>query len=140
MPFKEKGVSMTEMITKKILLSITLILGLTNYTFATQDLPVSTQVSDKEESPSEKVEIVPEIKIELQTTTRTTNPKLKTGDACSDEELEKLEEAKGELFVEIPMAKTIPCDDEDCKKLKPAKLYEDHYKKLKDARTISCGK
>jgi len=128
---------MTEMITKKILLSITLILGLTNYTFATPDLPVSTQVSDKEESPSEKVEIVPEIKIELQTTTRTTNPKLKTGDACSDE---KLEEAKGELFNEIPMAKTIPCDNVDCKDLKPAKLYKDNYKKLKDAKTISCGK
>jgi len=129
---------MTEIITKRILLSITLILGLTNYTFATPDLPVSTQVSD-EEKKDDKIEIVQEIKIEAQST-NTTNPKLKTGDACSDEELEKLEEAKGELFVEIPMAKTIPCDDEDCKKLKPAKLYEDHYKKLKDARTISCGK
>jgi len=124
---------MSKMIRKQILLSISLVLGLTNYTFATPNLPVSTQVSNEDE---DKIEIVQEIKIELPTTDTATNPKLKTGDACSDEELE---EAKGELFVEIPMAKTIPCD-EDCKKLKPAKLYEDNYKKLKDAKTISCGK
>jgi len=135
---------MTEIITKRILLSITLLLGLTHYTFATPDLPVSKQMSDKsdkdkksEESQVDKLEIVPEIKIEVQATTTTANPKLKTGDACSDE---KLEEVKGELFNEIPMAKTIPCDKIDCEDLKPAKMYKDNYKKLKDARTISCGK
>ena len=128
---------MTEIITKKILLSITLILGLTNYIFAASDLPVSQQVSDQE-SQEEHVEIVPEIKIEVQDSNTTPNPKLKTGDACSNE---KLEEAEGELFVEIPMAKTIPCeDDPECKNLPPAKLYDDNYKELKDAKTIACGK
>jgi len=91
----------------------------------------------EEETQADKIEIVPEIKIELQDTNHTINPKLKTGDACSDE---KLEEVEGELFNEIPMAKTIPCDKVDCKDLKPAKMYKDNYKKLKDARTISCGK
>jgi len=125
---------MSKMIRKQILLSISLVLGLTNYTFATPNLPVSTQMSNEDE---DKIEIVQEIKIELPTTDTATNPKLKTGDACSDE---NLEEAKGELFNEIPMAETIPCDKEDCQNLKPAKLYEDNYKKLKDAKTISCGK
>ena len=134
---------MNEIIRKNILLSILLLLGLTNYTFAAPDLPVSTQMSSQdndektEESQPDKIEIVPEIKIEVQATTETANPKLKTGDACSDE---RLEEIKGELFNEIPMAKTIPCDKVDCKDLKPARLYKDKYKKLKDARTISCGK
>ena len=128
---------MTEMITKKILLSIVLILGLTNNTFAAPDLPVSTQIAEEEKE--DEIQIVQEIKIEVQST-NSTNSKLKTGDACSDEDLEKLEEAKGELFNEIPMAKTIPCDKVDCKELAPAKMYKDNYKKLKDAKTISCGK
>jgi len=126
---------MNEIITKKILLGITLLLSLTNYTFAAPDLPVSTQMS--EQNQEEKIEMVQEIKIEVQSTTTATNPKLKTGDACSDE---KLEEVKGEVFNEIPMAKTIPCDKVDCKELTPAKMYKDNYKKLKDAKTISCGK
>ena len=124
---------MIEMIGQKILLSITLLLSLTSYTFATPNLPVSRQMSDQ----NEHVELVPEIIIELQSSNTTTNPKLKTGDACSDE---KLEEAEGELFNEIPMAETIPCDDADCTNLKPAKMYTDNYKKLQDAETISCDK
>jgi hypothetical protein len=128
---------MTTIMTKKILLGVTLMVGLTSYTLAASDLPVTQQVSDHE-SKEDKVEIVPEIKIEVQESTTPTDPTLKTGDACSDE---KLEEAEGELIVEIPMAKTIPCgDDPECKNLPPAKLYEDNYKELKDAKTISCGK
>ena len=105
------------------------------YIYAQPALPVSTQTTDKQEN--EKVEIIDEIKIEAQSSsTINKNPKLKQGDACSDE---NLEEAKGELIVEIPMAKTIPCDKVDCKDLAPAKLYKDNYKKLKTAKTISCG-
>ena len=126
---------MNEIITKKILLSIALLLSLTNYTLAAPNLPVSTQMS--EQNQEEKIELVQEIKIEIQASTTATNPKLKTGDACSDE---KLEEVKGKLFNEIPMAKTIPCDKVDCKDLKPARLHKDNYKKLKDAKTISCSK
>jgi len=126
---------MNEIIRKNILLGILLLLGLTNYTFAAPDLPVSTQMSEQKQE--DKIEIVQEIKIEVQSATTSSNPKLKTGDACSDE---KLEEVKGELFNEVPMAKTIPCDKVDCNDLAPAKMYKDNYKKLNDAKTISCSK
>ncbi len=115
-------------------LTNTLILLLSsNYLYAQVALPISTQVNEKKGD--EKIEVVEEIKIEVLNTT--SNPKLKEGDACSDEELE---EAKGELFIEIPMAKTIPCDKVNCKDLAPAKLSKDNYKKLKTAKTLSCGK
>ena len=104
------------------------------YIYAQPALPVSTQENDNKND--EKIEIVDEIKIEAQSSS-TQNPKLKQGDACSDE---NLEEAEGELIVEIPMANTIPCDKVDCKDLTPAKLYKDNYKKLKTAKTILCGK
>ena len=126
---------MNEQIKRSMLLGILLVLSLTNYTLAAPALPVSSQSS--EEIKNEKVKIVQEIKIEAQSTTTPSNPKLKTGDACSDE---NLEEAKGETFVEIPMAKTIPCDKVDCKDLKPAKMLKDDYVKLKTAKTISCDK
>ena len=118
-----------------ILLGIILLLSLTNYTLAETALPVSSQIS--EEVKEEKVEIVEEIKIEAQSTSSTSNPTLKKGKACSDE---KLEEAQGELFTEIPMAKTIPCDKVDCNDLAAAKMHKDNYKKLRDAQTVSCDK
>jgi len=116
-------------------MSTLLLLGLSSYAVAAPALPISSQMSEKTQE--EKIEIVQEIKIEAQSTATPSNPKLKTGDACSDE---NLEEAKGETFIEIPMAKTIPCDEVDCKDLKPAKMYKDNYEKLKTAKTISCDK
>ncbi|SFV54078.1 hypothetical protein MNB_SV-13-1077 [hydrothermal vent metagenome] len=81
---------------------------------------------------TDKIEIVPEIKIEAQDASKK-NSKLKQGKACN---FDDLEEAKGEEFTEIPMAQTIPCADVDCKNLKPAVLHKDNYKKLPDAKTI----
>ena len=126
---------MKTIIIKHTIMSTLLLLGLSSYAVAAPALPISSQMSEKTQE--EKIEIVQEIKIEAQSTATPSNPKLKTGDACSDE---NLEEAKGETFVEIPMAKTIPCDKVDCKDLKPAKMLKDDYVELKTAKTISCDK
>ena len=128
---------MNKVIDKKLLSNLVLLLAFTNYTWAETTLPVSSQTQKKTKEKVEKIELLQEIKIEAQSTTTPSNPKLKTGNACSDE---NLEEAKGETFVEIPMAKTIPCDKVDCKDLKPAKMFKDDYVKLKTAKTISCDK
>ena len=125
---------MNKVIDKKLLNSLVLLLAFTNYTWAEATLPISSQTQKKTKG---KIELLQEIKIEAQSTATPSNPKLKTGDACSDE---NLEEAKGETFVEIPMAKTIPCDKVDCKDLKPAKMLKDDYVELKTAKTISCDK
>ena len=134
---------MNKVIDKKLLSNLVLLLAFTNYTWAETSLPVSSQTQKETKQKVEKIELLQEIKIEAQSTTTPSNPQLKTGDACSDEELEeleKLEEAEGELFVEIPMAKTIPCDTVDCKDLKPAKMIKDNYEELKTAKTISSCK
>ena len=130
---------MKKIITKNILLSTFLLLGLTSYSFAAPALPVSSQVTEdtKEKGEEEKIELIPEIKIDAQVSTATKNPKLKEGNACSDENLEEIE---GELFTEIPMAETIPCDKVDCNDLSAAKMHKDSYKKLKTAKTITCNK
>ena len=86
---------------------------------------------------AEKIEILQEIKIEAQSTNLASNSKLKEGKACSDE---NLEEVKGELFTEIPMAETMPCDKVDCNDLGAARMHADNYKKLNNARTNSCAK
>jgi hypothetical protein len=81
---------------------------------------------------ADKIEIVPEIKIEAEDASKK-NSKLKEGKACN---FDDLEEADGEEFSEIPMAQTIPCADVDCKNLKAAVLHKDNYKKLPEAKTI----
>jgi len=81
---------------------------------------------------ADKIEIVPEIKIEAEDASKK-NTKLKEGKACNFDDLEEVE---GEEFSEIPMAQTIPCADVDCKNLKAAVLHKDNYKKLPDAKTI----
>ena len=122
---------MKHIITKQILISSTLLFGFTSYALAEPALPVSSQISKEE-----KIELVPEIKIDAQASTAK-NPKLKDGSACSDE---KLEEVEGEVFSEIPMAKTIACDTVDCQDLTAAKMHKDDYVQLKTAETISCEK
>jgi hypothetical protein len=130
---------MKKIITKRIVLGTFLLLSLTSYGFAAPALPVSAQVTGdtKIKVAEEKIELIPEIKIDAQASKSSANPKLKTGVACSDE---NLEEVQGELFSEIPMAKTIPCDTVDCKDLGAAKMHRDNYVKLKTAKTISCEK
>ena len=126
---------MKTIIKRNVLLSMLLLLGLTSHALAAPALPVSSQMS--EGAKEEKIEIVQEIKIEAQAPTSSSNPKLKKGKACSDE---NLEEVQGELFTEIPMAKTIPCDKVNCNDLQAAKMHKDSYKKLRTAKTIACDK
>ena len=127
---------MKSIISKYLVVSVLSLLTWTTSSFAGSNLPVNKQKTNKEDK--EKIEIVPEIKIDSESSTQAPkNSKLKQGKAC---DFEDLEEVKGELIVEIPMAKTIPCDAVDCKKLKPAKLLKDHYIELKTAKTISCDK
>ncbi len=127
---------MKSIISKYLVVSVLSLLTWTTSSFAGSNLPVNKQKTNKEDK--EKIEIVPEIKIDSESSTQAPkNSKLKQGKAC---DFEDLEEVKGELIVEIPMAKTIPCDAVNCKKLKPAKLLKDHYIELKTAKTISCDK
>ncbi|HHD81628.1 MAG TPA: hypothetical protein ENK82_02900 [Campylobacterales bacterium] len=131
---------MESIVRSKIVLTALLCFGFTSYLLAEPKLPVSQQVTEKtskKPKKEEKIEIVPEIKIEAQASTGATNSNLKQGDACDDE---NLEEVQGELFTDIPMAETIPCDTVDCKDLKPAKMHKDNYVPLKTAKTISCKK
>jgi len=86
----------------------------------------------KAEAKADKIEILPEIKIEAQDTSKK-NSKLKEGKACNFDDLEEVE---GKEFSEIPMAQTIPCADVDCKNLKPASLHKDDYKDLPETKTI----
>jgi hypothetical protein len=130
---------MKKFITKNILLS-SLLLSLTSYALAAPALPISSQITAENKITiveEARVEIGPEIKIEVQNTNSVANPKLKEGTACSDE---NLEEMQGTLFTEIPMAETIPCDKVDCGDLSAAKMYKDNYKKLQNAKTIACDK
>jgi len=127
---------MKSIISKYFVMSLFALITLTASSFAASDLPVSKQT--KEGAKNEKIEVVPEIKIEAQSnTTVPKNPKLKEGKACN---FDDLEEVQGELFVEIPIAKTVPCDKVDCKNLKPAKMLKDNYVELKTAKTVSCDK
>ncbi len=130
---------MKKLIKERILVSTLLLLGLTSYAVATPSLPVSSQMSKGAEE--EKIEIVQEIKIKNQSSSSPSNPSLKEGNACSDE---NLEEIQGELITvlpALPMAKTIPCDTVDCKDLKPAQMGSYKMRKLPPtAKTINCSK
>ncbi len=127
---------MKTIVSKYLIVSILALLTWTSSSFADSNLPVSKQKTDKADK--EKIEIIPEITIDSESSTQTsTNPKLKQGKAC---DFDNLEEAEGELMVEIPMAKTEPCDKVGCKGLKPAKMLDDNYVELKIAKTISCDK
>ena len=127
---------MKSIVTKYLIVSVLTLLTWTNYSFAGSDLPVSKQKTEKIDD--EEIEIIPEIIIDTESSTQSSNnSKLKQGKAC---DFEDLEEVHGELIVEIPMAKTIPCEKVDCKDLKPAKMIKDNYIQLKTAKTVSCDK
>ncbi len=128
---------MKTIVSKYLVVSVLALLTWTSCSFAGSELPVSKQKTDKSDE-KEKIEIVPVVKIDSESSTKsTTNPKLKQGNAC---DFDNLEEAEGELIVDIPMAKTEPCDKVGCKGLKPAKMLDDNYIELKTAKTISCDK
>ena len=110
-------------ISKYLTLSAVVLLTLTSSAYAD---------ASNTEKKDEKIEIVPEIKVQAQKDSKK-NTKLKEGKACN---FDDLEEAEGEEFNEIPMAQSIPCADVDCKDLTPAQLHKDNYKDLPETKTI----
>jgi hypothetical protein len=129
-------------ISKYLTLSAVALLTLTSSAYAdaskTEALKVvKADVSKVIKAKSSKVEIVPEIKIQAQDSSKK-NTKLKDGKACN---FDDLEEAEGEEFNEIPMAQSIPCADVDCKNLESAQLHKDSYKDLPETKSIKgCDK
>jgi len=110
---------MRTVILKYIALSVLIIIGIGGYCQADTS-KTSKKVSDND---------LPITKLKVDKSTPS-NPKLKKGKGC-----ENLEEAKGEVFEDLPLAKTVPCDKVDCKNLKPAVLHDDNYKELPIAKT-----
>ncbi len=117
---------MRSVVLKYIALSVLIIVGLGVNCQAETNTTTKSKVQKK----GSKSDIdLPIIKLKVDKSTPN-NPKLKKGKGCED-----LEEAKGEVFVDYPMAKTEPCDKVDCKKLKPAKLNDYNYKELPTTQT-----
>jgi len=119
-------------ISKYLTLSAVVLLTLTSSAYAEASKVEASKVEKKAEKKDEKIEIVPEIKIQAEDTSKK-NRKLKDGKACN---FDNLEEAEGEEFSEIPMAQTIPCADVNCKDLTPAQLHKDNYKDLPETKTV----
>ncbi len=115
---------MRSVVSKYITLSVLIIVGLG------VNCQADTNTATKSKVKKVKKDIdLPVIKLKVDKSAPT-NPKLKKGKGCED-----LEEAKGEVFIDYPMAKTEPCDKVDCKNLAPAKLHDDNYKELPTTKT-----
>jgi len=114
---------------------VLLLIALGSYTYAESapNLPVSSHI-DTEENTNSNIEILDEFVITTDDNSQNTNPNLKEGEACDDENLTPANLLPDE-YQEIPMAKTIPCDTVNCENLKPAKLLKDTYKKIPMAKT-----
>ncbi len=115
---------MRNVVSKCIALSVLIIVGLGVNCQAETKTPTKSKVQKVKKDID-----LPVIKLKVDKSAPS-NPKLKKGKGCED-----LEEAKGEVFVDYPMAKTVPCDKVDCKKLKPAELHDDNYKELPTTQT-----
>jgi len=128
---------MRSIIKKQITSTMLILIGLGSYTYAetVPNLPQSTQItSDTNKSLKiDDIEIVPEITIQTGNT-QNRNPDLKEGEACDDQELVSAT-LSPDVYQDIPMAKTIPCDKVNCEDLKSAKLLKDTYKKIPMAKT-----
>jgi len=129
---------------KYIVVNILILTGLSTYAFAESDvkLPQSTQVKQdsQETNASKSIDIVPEIVIKTGDTT--SNPSLKEGESCDEATLEEAVLGPDD-HDDIPMAKTISCDEVDCKGLKAAQLLKDTYKNIPMAKTqklVPCAK
>ncbi len=119
---------MRSVVSKYITLSVLIIVGLGVNCQAETDTTMKSKVQKVKKSSKSDIDL-PIIKLKVDKSTPS-NSKLKKGKGCED-----LEEAKGEVFVDYPMAKTEPCDKVDCKKLKPAKLNDYNYKELPTTQT-----
>jgi hypothetical protein len=126
-----KGEQMRTVISKYITLSV-LIIALGGYSQAEDVKKTATDKAKQEvkkESKKTDNDALPIIKLKVDKS-GPTNPKLKKGKGCED-----LEEANGEIVVDIPEAETIPCDAGGCDNLKPASLSPYDYKDIPTVKT-----
>ena len=116
--------------TKYFTLITLLLMGLGSY--AQAEAPKELPTSKKQDTKSE--ELLP---MKLEVAKSSSNPELKKGKGCAD--IKGLKEAKGETFEDYPIAKTVSCEDVDCKDLESAKLTNNNYKELPTAPTeVGC--
>jgi hypothetical protein len=116
---------MKTVIYRYIAFAILTIFSLGSYSFAENVDKTDTANSGKKDGGS-----LPVIKIKVDNQA-SSNPNLKKGKGCED-----LEEAKGEVIVDIPDAETIPCDKANgCNDLKPANLKPYQYKDIPTVQT-----
>ncbi len=123
---------------KNLLLGAILVITFTGESLADskEALPSSNQIEQvaSETNQTDSADL-PLTKLEVQNSDK--NSKLEKGKGCAD--IKNLPEVKGETFVDYPEAKTVPCDKVDCSDLEPAKLYENNYKDLPEAKTdLAC--
>jgi hypothetical protein len=123
---------MKTVIYKYITIAITSMVIFGGYSLA-EDVKKSDDNSTKTEAKSGSNgddENLPVIKLKVDNQTPS-NPNLKKGKGCED-----LEEAEGEVVVDIPDAETIPCDRAGgCENLAPAKLEPYRYKNIPTVQT-----
>jgi len=136
---------------RNILVKILLIVSFGELSLAETTLPISNKTSDTELPISNKKSEVnlpksnkkeessqdSTLQISLDMAEPSTSSKLKKGKGCVS--IKGLKEAKGEEFIDFPMAETIPCDEVDCKNLEKAVLHDDKYQDLPEAESMeSC--
>jgi len=118
---------MKTVIYRYITIAITSMVILGGYSLAKD---VKKTDSNKTATKTKSDEDLPVIKLKIDEN-QSTNPNLKKGQGCED-----LEEAQGEIIVDIPEAETIPCDKAGgCENLPPAKLEPYKYKNIPTVET-----
>jgi len=124
---------MKTVISKYITIAITSVVFFGGYSLAKDVKKSDVNKTDKKvvkAKDSKSDDDLPVIKLKIDNQAPT-NPNLKKGKGCED-----LEEAQGEVIVDIPDAKTIPCDKAGgCSNLPPAKLEPYNYKNIPTVQT-----
>jgi|GEM_PF-3299830 len=121
---------MKTVIYRYITFTILTMFTLGGYSLAKDVKKADENGNKKEVSKGKEGDDLPVLKLKVDNQTPS-NPKLKKGKGCED-----LEEAKGEIIVDIPDAETIPCDKAGgCDNLPPAKLKPYNYKNIPTVQT-----
>jgi hypothetical protein len=121
---------MKTVISKYITIAITSLVIFGGYSLAKDVKKADANKSATKAKDSNSDDNLPVIKLKIDSQAPT-NPNLKKGKGCED-----LEEAQGEVIVDIPDAQTIPCDRAGgCENLPPAKLEPYNYKNIPTVQT-----
>ena len=123
---------MKSIIKKQIPFTLLLML-LSGFTYAesTANLPTSSQLTNESNENNNNLEepIVPEIVIQTDEGAENSTSNLKQGEACDDQTMNTAITTPTE-YKEIPLAKTIPCSQSNCKNLQPAMLKKYNHEKI----------